>query len=231
MSELVRTVVSLAQVLCWPAVVLAILLYFGAPLKRLLRDARELSLKADTSGIGVTLKRQQMEAAALLGAATAKSAAAGPGEGAVPDEERTREIAGVVDQSVRPGVISKLAQASVLWVDDNPSNNRYERRALEALGTRFEISTTTEDALERIESRTYDVIISDMGRPPDNRAGYTLLEQKKGLGDLAPFIIYASSNRPEHKAEARKRGAFGSTNDPQELFQLVVSAIQAGDSY
>jgi CheY-like chemotaxis protein len=167
----------------------------------------------------------------MLGAATAKSATNRAGDELVPDEERARGIAGVVDQSVRPRLLRKLSQASVLWVDDNPSNNRYERAALEALGIQFTISTTTEDALERIRAKAYDVIISDMGRPPDNRAGYTLLDEKRELGDRAPFIIYAGSNRPEHKAEARRRGALGSTNDPQELFQLVVGAIQAGDSY
>jgi CheY-like chemotaxis protein len=228
-SELLEAALRVAEVVCWPVVVFAILLYFGAPLRRFLREASEVTLGAGASGFQATLKRQQIEAAAMLGAATAKSAANGAGSELVPDEERARGIAGVVDQSVRPGLLRRLSQASVLWVDDNPSNNRYERAALEALGIQSTISTTTEDALERIRAKTYDVIISDMGRPPDNRAGYTLLDEKRDLGDQAPFIIYAGSNRPEHKAEARRRGALGSTNDPQELFQLVIGAIQAGD--
>jgi CheY-like chemotaxis protein len=229
-SVLLQGIVPVAQALCWPVVVFAILLYFGAPLRRFLKEAAEMSLTAGASGIGVTLRRQQIEAAAMLGAATAKSAADAREDEPIPDEVRARGIAGVVDQSVRPGVLRKLSQASVLWVDDNPSNNRYERAALEALGIRFTISRTTEDALERIRARPYDVIISDMGRPPDNRAGYTLLDEKDKLGNQTPFIIYAGSNRPEHRAEARERGALGSTNDPQELFQMVVSAIQAAAS-
>ena len=225
LSKLVEAIVSLAQALCWPVIVLLVIVYFGTPLKRFLRDVGEFTFKAGTAGLEATARRQQFEAAALLGAASAKSGTP-PTEKLVPDEEKAREIASVVSQAVRPRIIRRLSEASVLWVDDNPSNNLYERRALEALGIRFTISTYTEDALEKMRPNRYDAIISDMGRPPDDRAGYTLLAEKQKLGDKAPLIIYSSSNLPEHKAEARRRGAFGGTNNPQELFQLVISAIQ-----
>jgi len=227
-SKLVEAIVSLAQALGWPLIVLFIILYFGAPLKRFLRDVGEFTFKAGTSGLEATAKRQQIEAAALLGAASAKPSVSTT-EKPVPDEEKSRGIANVVDQMGRPRVIRRLAGASVLWVDDNPSNNVYERRALEVFGIQFAISTSTKDALEKIKLNKYNVIISNMGRPPDDRAGYTLLDAKNKLRDKTPFIIYSTSNRPEHKAEARRRGAFGSTNNPQELFQLVINAIQSGE--
>jgi hypothetical protein len=66
-----------------------------------------------------------------------------------------------------------------------------------------------------------------MGRPPYPRAGYTLLDALLKRGDQTPFIVYAGSDKPEHKAEARKHDALGSTNRPQELFQLVLTAIIA----
>jgi CheY-like chemotaxis protein len=144
----------------------------------------------------------------------------------VSDEERAREIANVVNQAITPKSLRRLEEASVLWVDDNPSNNLYARKALEALGIHFTISTATDDALEKLRVNKYDVVISDMGRPPDNRAGYTLLAEMKKLGIKTPFVIYAGSNRPEHKAEARQKGAIGTTNNPQELFQMVLGAIQ-----
>ncbi len=102
----------------------------------------------------------------------------------------------------------------------------YERRALEALGIQFTISKTTDDALERLQTKTYDVIISDMSRPPDKYAGYILLEKMKSMGITTPFIIYASGKKPEYVAEAKRRGAFGSTNEPQELFEMVIQAIR-----
>lgn len=144
----------------------------------------------------------------------------------VSNTEQTQEAAGKIDQLVTPEASRQLSAASVLWVDDNPTNNIYERQALEALGMRFTLSISTQDAIEKVQSNTYDVIISDMGRPPDQRAGYTLLGKLKELGVATPFIIYAGSRLPEHVAEARRNGAFGTTNDPQELFELVVNAIK-----
>lgn len=131
---------------------------------------------------------------------------------------------GPATQASQPGVQS-VNHPSVLWVDDLPSNNVYERRTLEELGIRFTISTSTDDALGKLIRHRYDVIISDMGRPPDNRAGYTLLEEARRMGIKSPFIIYASSDRPEHKAEAQMRGALGSTGTPSILFDLVKQAL------
>ena len=90
---------------------------------------------------------------------------------------------------------------------------------------RFDISASTEDALEKLRLRRYDAIISDMVRPPDRQAGYTLLEQLRKMDKSTPFIIYAGSNLPEDRALARSRGAAGLTNDPQELFDLVIRAL------
>ncbi|RPJ55053.1 MAG: response regulator [Dehalococcoidia bacterium] len=226
-TKLIEAIVALIQALGWPLLVLFLAIYFGAPLKKFLSNIGEFTLKAGTSGLEATAKRQQIEAAALLGAASASKPSDASGVKTPPDEEKAREIANVVSQAVKPNSLRRLAEASVLWVDDNPTNNLYERKSLEALGVNFTISTNTDDALEKLRSYKYDVIISDMGRPPDKQAGYTLLAEKQKLGDKTPYIIYAGSNLPEHKAKAYQKGAIGSTNNPQELFQLVLGAIQS----
>jgi hypothetical protein len=43
-----------------------------------------------------------------------------------------------------------------------------------------------------------------------------------------PFIIYAGSKRQEHITEAQRRGAFGTTNEPQELLEFIVNALKKG---
>jgi CheY-like chemotaxis protein len=86
------------------------------------------------------------------------------------------------------------------------------------------LSTSTEDALEKLKKNSFDVIISDMGRPNDPKAGYTLLEAIRRSGNKTPYIIYAGSRSAEHIAEAKKRGAQGTTNRPDELFQMVLQA-------
>jgi CheY-like chemotaxis protein len=220
--RLLEAIAPVLQALCWPVLVLVIILYFATPLRKFIENIGEFSFKAGPTGLEASAKRAQFRAAALLGAASANKAGEQSPENA---EESAREIADVVGQAVDPKRAHRLDGARVLWVDDQPSNNVYERRSMEAMGIRFEISTSTEEALDKLRAGKYDVVISDMGRPPDARAGYTLLDEMHQLGIKAPFIIYAGSNRPEHKAEARTRGAVGSTNRPQELFQLVVTSI------
>jgi CheY-like chemotaxis protein len=113
----------------------------------------------------------------------------------------------------------------ILWVDDKPENNIYERKAFEALGLTFTLALSTNQALEFLKHNKVATIISDMGRQEGPREGYVLLEALRNQEDKTPFFIYAGSNLPEHKREALERGAQGSTNNAQELFSLVTKAI------
>lgn len=119
-----------------------------------------------------------------------------------------------------------MGQATVLWVDDNPAGNLYERRALEALGVRFTLSEITEDALEKLRLSRYDAVVSAMPRPADDEAEYPLLKGQHKAGDITPLIVYAGASSPERRARARRRGAFASTSSPEELFALVLAAIE-----
>ena len=180
--------------------------------------------KADESFIQAS--QESYQAAISLGAATAKWAA----EGARPDEiERvTKAAAQSIARATAPRRERDETTKTVLWVDDRPDNNIFERQALESFGLRFVLSLSTDDALAKVEQISFDAIISDMGRPPDSRAGYTLLEALRNKGDQTPFIIYASSRAPEHIAEANLRGGQGTTNRPDELFDMVLNEVGMG---
>ena len=113
----------------------------------------------------------------------------------------------------------------ILWVDDRPDNNVFERKALESLGLEFTLALSTDEALRVLSTRRFAAIISDMGRKEGPREGYTLLEALRAMDKLTPFFIYAGSNTPQHRREAATRGAQGSTNTPSELFELVTRAL------
>lgn len=217
-TALVSAVAQLVGVLVWPFVLLFFLVRFRGALAGFLGNLGEVSFKA--AGVEATAKRQQ-EAAVALGAAMASRAAGDGGPAVVVDP---RDIAAALPS---PRAQRRLQGARVLWVDDRPDNNRFERQALEALGIDIDLSTSTDDALGRIRHRSYDLIISDMGRPPDARAGYTLLDQLRGSGNQIPFVIYASSRAPEHVRESRAHGAIGCTNSPPELVGMVTTALTA----
>jgi CheY-like chemotaxis protein len=224
-ATLIKVIAELLGVLVWPAVVIFALTRFGPALREFFGSLGELTFKA--AGVEATAKRRQAEAAAALGAAIATSPSAAS-ESPAQAAQRAREVAQVVAERVNSRTVRQAKGSRILWVDDRPNNNVFERRSLEALGIRFDLSPSTDDALERLSASRYDAVISDMGRPPDVRAGYTLLDAMRKKGIQTPFIIYAASNAPEHREEARRHGAIGSTNKADELFELVLSALGAG---
>jgi CheY-like chemotaxis protein len=113
-------------------------------------------------------------------------------------------------------------------VDDRPDNNINERSAFEAMGITFSLALSTDEALAQIDQRRFAAIISDMGRVEGPREGYVLLDKFRHSGDQTPLFFYASSNLPEHKREATEHGGQGSTNNPQELFRIVMRAVLNG---
>ncbi len=118
----------------------------------------------------------------------------------------------------------------ILWVDDRPENNTYERQAFETIGLRFTLALSTDEAFERLSQVRYAAIISDMGRREGPREGYVLLDRLRKGGDRTPLFFYAASNAPEHKRETREHGGQGCTNNAQELFEMVTRALIQGQA-
>jgi CheY-like chemotaxis protein len=218
--KLTETLTKLIGVLIWPVIFVITLAMFGSTLKDFFSNLGEFSFKG--GGIEATAKRKQEATAALVAAAVSRPESVATPASAAQD---ARQAAAVVAESVTPRVIRRASGATVLWVDDRPNNNIYERQSLSALGVSFVLATSTEEALDLLAKHSFDAVISDMGRPPDERAGYTLLDKLRAFGNTTPFVIYAGSNAPEHKAEAKARGAIGSTNRAAELFEYVLAAI------
>ena len=219
--KLFDAITKLLNVLIWPGVLVFSLIRFGRNLGEFFSSLGELSLKG--AGFEASLKRKQAEVAAALSAAAASR----------PDGDRSREsvvkegmiAADVIAEVVTPRAIRRARRSTVLWVDDNLNNNSYERQALEALGVSSVLAISTDEALKKISRQRFDAIISDMGRPPDSRAGYTLLDKLRSSGDQTPFIIYSGSRDLEHIAESRRHGAIGCTNNANELFEMALSAL------
>ena len=119
-----------------------------------------------------------------------------------------------------------LAERVVLWVDDNPANNAWERRALESYGVRFVLATSTAQAEALLREGPFDAVISDFSRAGDHQAGFTMIEATRGARPSTPCFIYSGSRAPEHVRAAVARGARGATSDPDELVALVMAAVR-----
>jgi CheY-like chemotaxis protein len=210
--------IELIKILIWPFVVAFILLTFKKPISDFLGNLQKSKIKVDKEGVSLELDATKAEVVSMLGAASTSQA------GNDTKKVDWGEIAKTVNRLEEVNV-KKLSEGKALWVDDNPQNNMYERRSLEALGIKFALSTSTEDATERLKKDEYDVVISDMGRGTNRQAGFDLLKEVKKLSNT-PFIIYSWGINAEKTKQAKEKGAFGYTSSPRELFQLVIDAIQ-----
>ena len=163
--------------------------------------------------------KMQMAAVASLGAATAKH------EGTTSESEIEKIVEVVRAAGPARAEGGDGWRNHILWVDDRPENNTYERQAFEATGIRFTLALSTDEAFERLAQNRYAAIISDMGRQEGPREGYVLLDRLRQQSDQTPLFFYASSNAPEHKLETREHGGQGCTNNAQELFEMVTKAV------
>ena len=134
-------------------------------------------------------------------------------------------IRATVGRAFAPKTADNLIGKSILWVDDNPANNELAVRALRKLQLDVEQATSTDQGLAAMQRRHFDLIISDMGRGDDMRAGYGLLSEIRRQGVQVPFLIFASSDTPEFRREAGRNGAQLSTNDMLELIDTIVKYL------
>jgi CheY-like chemotaxis protein len=141
-------------------------------------------------------------------------------------EDAAADEASKLVKSLGPERETQKARKLVLWVDDRPNNNIIERGSMGAYNIDFVLAQSTGQALAELRKQQFDAIISDMNRPPDSRAGYTLLEAVRGSGDQTPYFIYAGSRDPAHVLEARRRGAQGTTNMGGELLQMLLQVLK-----
>jgi len=163
--------------------------------------------------------KMRMAVVASLGAATAK------GKSTVSESE-IEKIVDIVRATNRARPESDEGRRSqLLWVDDLPENNLYERQAFEAMGIGVTLAMSTEDAFQRLGTNRYAAIISDMGRLEGPREGYVLLDRLREQGDQTPLFFYTSSNSPEHSRETRDHGGQGCTNNAPDLFEMVTNAL------
>lgn len=162
--------------------------------------------------------QSKLQAAAALTAAISK-------DKATASQTQINDVVRTVQHSTTIASEPDDWRRCILWVDDRPDNNTYERKAFEAMGINFVLSETTDDALKQLKSRKFATVISDMGRREGPREGYVLLDALRAFDKTTPLFFYASSNAKEHKEETARHGGQGCTNNAQELFRIVMNSI------
>ena len=110
-----------------------------------------------------------------------------------------------------------------LWIDDHPGNQAYEKELLSTIGVKFDTVLNSEQAWYQINHNEYDLIISDINRNGDPKAGLELLNKTVHNGLNIPFIFFAANINP---ALGTPPYAFGITNLIGDLLHLVMDVIE-----
>jgi CheY-like chemotaxis protein len=82
-----------------------------------------------------------------------------------------------------------LAGLSILWVDDQPENNRRYAQQMEYAGATVLTASNSEDALTVLDRSGVDILISDIARPDRPEGGFEDLSAWRDA-DLAPDAVF-----------------------------------------
>jgi CheY-like chemotaxis protein len=115
----------------------------------------------------------------------------------------------------------QLVGRTVLWVDDHPGNNQVERRMLRRMGIFTECAITNDEAIRALDHDTFDLVISDVARDSGPN-GLELLSYMNHRAHRMPVILYIGHVDP---SRAQPLGAFGITDRPDVLLNLVMDAL------
>lgn len=205
------------KIILWPIVVGIALLYLAPAIKRKIDGSENMELGV----AGFSAKFGAAEAAASMVAAQLKYDSAGGSAGRI----NPANVAEMVTGLSTPESQAVIKHTVVLWVDDNPNNNTYELNALRALSFDIETSTSTEDALGKMQRSSYDLIISDIRREPNQRAGFEMLTEMRRTGITTPVVFYTATAKTAQRTEAISLGAKGVAAAPEELLRLITDVL------
>lgn len=112
---------------------------------------------------------------------------------------------------------------NILWIDNDLNSGRKERKILSDLGMSCYQVVSSREAMEELQKRSYDIVISDIDRENNSSEGTdflsSLMHQKI---DTPPFIFSIANFEPERGTPPY---SFGITNQPVELFHLVLDIL------
>lgn len=193
MESLSKLLSSLAS-LAWPVIFAVVIYKFAEPIKKLIESARGRKFTLKVAGNELTMEEASEQQRLIVSDIQSKLA----------DLEKrliTSSKISLISEQV-PIRNSKR----VLWVDDRPKNNSFFVATLEDKGIKVDIALSTEDGMDKFRSLSYDIVISDMGRPEGEKAGIDLAQKIRGLNKDVPLFIFcgrwAAQNLREEALQA-----------------------------
>ena len=115
-----------------------------------------------------------------------------------------------------------LRGARVLWVDDHPEHNAWERELFRSLGVVIVPVESTRSAVASLKAESFDVVISDIHRDSEPVDGIDGAMRIREAMPTLPVLFYIQDLTSTQAPEP----ASGITNEPNELLHLVLDRLE-----
>ena len=115
-----------------------------------------------------------------------------------------------------------LRGARLLWVDDHPETNAWERELFRSLGVVNVSVESTRSALACLQTETFDLVLSDIRRDDESIDGAEGAMQIRAARPTVPILFYVQNLTSTRIPEP----ASGITDEPNELLHLVLDRLE-----
>lgn len=216
--EATATLLDAIAKLLWPLIVVGIVLVFRPAVAGIIESARSRKFTLKVGGQELTMEEASAQQRNLIADLQGQL---------VELRKQLESAAGVADTNTRMSAALPSRQPSaVLWVDDHPKNNSYFVEQLTKGGVAVELALSTNEALEKLSRRRYNVLISDMGREEDGKdnptAGLDLLTRVRERYPNLPVVFFCSAYAVrKYSSDALRLGATGISSSATDLFGLL----------
>jgi CheY-like chemotaxis protein len=155
------------------------------------------------------------------------------------DLANTRDQIGkLVGQQVdRTQSVISVPGKSVIWVDDQPDSVAAPYNELKKRGVKVDVVPSTEQLKQKLKEKDdagerYDLIISDIGRPGNDRGGLDYLNEIRDRRDLPKRLIFSFPRLiKKYRAELKKLednpSFLGTFSEYEPLYTAVFKALGA----
>ena len=180
MDNLAKLITALAS-LVWPVVLGVLLFKLHGPIRTLLESALKRKFTIKVAGNELTMEEASEQQRAIVSDLQTKLAEL---------EKRLNQG----PNTLAPPLAAPAASGKrILWVDDNPKNNSYMVATLEERGVRVDTALSTDAAMAQFKKLSYDIVVSDMGRPESDKAGIDLTRKIKVVSPATPVYIFCGA--------------------------------------
>ncbi|HEY9810770.1 MAG TPA: PAS domain-containing protein [Halomicronema sp.] len=177
-------------------------------------------------GLGLSIARHLVE----LHGGKVKVESLGEGRGATFTVELPLMLSSVkiANSEEFPGLLN-IAGLRILTVDDEADMRDYLTFVLESAGGEVTAVSSAQEALERLENQSFDILISDIGMPMID--GYQLLQQlRKMNGEISkiPAIAltaYAGEYNQKQALSAGFSAHLSKPVEPEKILESILSLV------